>query len=145
MVPEITEPVEVLAVGPSLVTDAVGEGLDAVDERTRLHATDDPHEALDRLSKTRGEGTGVIVVLDLQLEDGRAFAFLDFLREETSFARVPVVALHEPGATSDVATAYQLQVNASVPRNENRDALVDRLGRCLSFWLETARLPPVPS
>lgn len=77
----------------------------------------------------------VVVLLDLKLPKQSGFEVLQWLREQPTLSRLPVVVLTSSAENSDVNRAYDLGANSYLVKPVDSDALVDMLKTVELYWL----------
>jgi CheY-like chemotaxis protein len=117
-----------------------------------LHVVGDGDEAVDYLS-----GAGryadrvqyplpVLVLLDLKLPRKGGLEVLDWLRQEPTLRRLPVVVLTSSKEPNDVNRAYDLGANSYLVKPLGFDALLDLVRSLNEYWLtlnEKAGMSPL--
>jgi CheY-like chemotaxis protein len=77
----------------------------------------------------------VVVLLDLKLPKQTGFEVLEWLRNQPTLSRLPVVVLTSSAENSDVNRAYDLGANSYLVKPVDSDALVDMLKTVELYWL----------
>jgi CheY-like chemotaxis protein len=77
----------------------------------------------------------VVVLLDLKLPKQSGFEVLEWLRNQPTLSRLPVVVLTSSAENSDVNRAYDLGANSYLVKPVDSDALVDMLKTVELYWL----------
>jgi chemotaxis family two-component system response regulator Rcp1 len=109
-----------------------------------LHVVGDGEEAM-RFLRRADQYADVprpdLVLLDLNLprKDGREV--LAEMKEEDDLRRIPVIVLTTSRAETDVMKAYDLHVNAYVPKPIDLQEFIGVVRGIEDFWLSIVKLP----
>lgn len=82
-----------------------------------------------------------LIVMSLPNQTGLGLSWIETLRAQAGFRRVPIVALMAPGDPEAVAAYYRAGCNCCVVRPASSEAL-QRVARTMfQFWLDLVILP----
>ncbi len=102
-------------------------------------------EALEEIRRLKAEGGLRLVLLDMNLPDGRGLDVIRRIRGDSVLGRVPVVVLSGEMQDETVSEAYSLGANCYIPKSFVLSAqlteAVESIYRC---WAEGAVLPKPP-
>lgn len=116
-------------VPPHLIVVADGQ------EALAFLRRDDPYAAAPRPD---------LVLTDLNLPRLSGHALVGIMKSDPALPRLPVVMFSTSADPADIATAYDLHVNAYVTKPADLDAFFAAVQAILRFWSATAALPPPP-
>ncbi len=76
-----------------------------------------------------------LVLLDIQLQEGRGVNVLKHIKESDKFCGVPVVVFTSLCQKGDVECCYKMGANAFVVKPTEEEALVDVVKKMGMFWV----------
>lgn len=82
-----------------------------------------------------------LVLLDIKMPFVTGFEVLQWIREQSSYPKLPVVMFTSSNQESDIEKAYALGANAYLVKPDQPDDFSDLAGLIKRFWLD-ANLPP---
>jgi CheY-like chemotaxis protein len=114
-----------------------------------LHVVSDGQAALDYLS-----GTGIyqdrdkfplpcLVLLDLKLPIKSGLEVLAWIRKQPKLRTLVTIVLTTSREPSDIATAYDLGVNAYLVKPNDVSVLQDMVAALNRFWFQFNQFPPM--
>jgi CheY-like chemotaxis protein len=86
-----------------------------------------------------------IVIADLKMPRRNGMEFLQWMRAQPAFKRIPFIFLSASGHQSDIDRAYDLFANSYLVKPIRLDQLTDLLKEVKTYWLDMNRDPIVPS
>jgi CheY-like chemotaxis protein len=116
--------------------------------RNKIVAVENGMRALDYLHN-RGNFEGKetnpppdLIILDLNMPvmDGREF--LDTIKKDPKFKRIPVVVMTTSKQEEDILKTYDLGVNSYVTKPVNMGGFLTVIQELGHYWLEIVVLPP---
>jgi CheY-like chemotaxis protein len=115
----------------------------------QLQVVNDGEEVVDYL---KGEGAftdrlkfplPALLLLDLKMPRRSGFEVLNWLREQATLKRLPVVVLTSSMAQADVNRAFDLSANSFLVKPSEFGDLVAMISRLEAYWLADNCLPDV--
>jgi len=110
-----------------------------------LHVTEDGAKALSFLKK-QGDYADKprpdVILLDLNLPKVTGHEILEFIKEDDSLKRIPVVILTSSEAEEDIVKSYNLHANSYITKPVDLDKFLKVVKTVEDFWLHVVRLPP---
>jgi CheY-like chemotaxis protein len=125
----------------------LGLAIKRLPQRLQFATVQDGEEAMAYL---RGEGQfsdrtlfpfPALILLDLKMPRMDGFEFLNWIRNEPAFSRIPVIVLTISTVDSDVWRAYQLGANSFISKGVEVSELAKQLRGVVDYWMGLARLP----
>jgi CheY-like chemotaxis protein len=121
--------------------------LEEVRIRNQIDVARDGAEALDYLFcrgayAGRDTGNPILVLLDLKLPKVSGIEVLRVIRGDTRFRLIPVVVQTSSNVERDLATCYELGVNAYVIKPVDFGQFVNAVKQLGLFWLLLNEPPP---
>lgn len=84
-----------------------------------------------------------LILLDLKLPRRSGIEVLQWIRQQESIKRIPVVVLTSSRERIDVDLSYDLGVNSYLVKPVNFDALSNMINALNSYWLQLNEYPTV--
>ena len=84
-----------------------------------------------------------LVLLDLKMPFLSGFEVLRWIRNQSAYARVPVIVFTTSNQERDVETAYEAGANAYVVKPDQPDQCSDLAALIKRFWLDVNIPPPI--
>lgn len=106
--------------------------------------TTDGDDGLDVLSKRLEDSTATVpdlVLLDLELTRRSGLEFLETIKDDATFVRVPVIVLADSDAPADIRESYELAANAYLTKPTDADEFTTMVETVAEFWFEQVLLP----
>lgn len=110
----------------------------------QVFCVEDANAALDFLRRQGNFGRSPrpdLMLLDLQLPDGRGHELLTFVKANPQFRRIPVVVFSPSDEPKDIFQSYACQGNCYVLKPQDLSQLPQLVAQIESFWLEVVTLP----
>jgi len=82
-----------------------------------------------------------LLLLDLKMPRLNGFDFLDWLRKEAVFKKLPVIVLTSSNHDTDIKRAYDLGANSYLVKPVGFDALVEIARTIHQYWLTLNQRP----
>ncbi|TYL38486.1 response regulator [Natronococcus pandeyae] len=144
-----SKPIDVLLVedNPGDVR-LVEEAFEMVTNEIRLHSVSDGTEALEFLSDGREDDTTPfpdLLLLDLDVPRTHGFEVLEEVRDDPALVTLPVIVLTNSTDETDIGESYDLCANAYLTKPDSQEEFVSLARAVEEFWVQTAKLPPVPA
>ena len=80
-----------------------------------------------------------IIVLDLKMPRVNGFEVLQWLRQQSGLARIPVVVLSGSGLETDIEEAYRLGANTYFTKPGQLAELREIIGALIEYWRRSQR------
>ncbi|SIR83101.1 response regulator [Natronorubrum thiooxidans] len=145
----LENPIELLLVednpGDARLTQDAFEQLSM---ETTIHVATDGTDALEFLSTRHDHETESVpdlILLDLNLPRMGGLEFLEAIRDDSSFASLPVLVVTSSTATEDILESYELAANAYLIKPTDPDEYAAMVDAIAAFWFRHAALPPITS
>lgn len=84
-----------------------------------------------------------LILLDLNLPKRSGVEVLSEIKQDTSFAAIPVIVLTTSDRETDVKNAYSLHANCYMTKPLEIDEFIGKVKAIENFWLQYVRLPAV--
>lgn len=126
----------------------VEEAFETVSNKIRLHSVSDGTEALEFLSDSREDDTTSfpdLLLLNLDVPRTNGFEVLEEIRDDPELVTLPVIVLTNSDDETDIGESYDLCANAYLTKPDSQDGFVSLARAVEEFWVQTAKLPPVPA
>ncbi|HRC56136.1 MAG: response regulator [Myxococcales bacterium] len=140
------EPIQIL-----LVEDSASDAeltIDALRSARVLNAVHRVCDGVEALAYLRRQGEYAtatrpdLILLDLNLPRMNGYELLEVIKQDDSFALIPVVVLTTSHADRDILRSYQLRANCYVSKPVALQEFLDVVQETGNFWLQLVRLPP---
>lgn len=118
------------------------EGTDVTDEVVLVSEAPDAIDVLQQRGEYEAASRPNLVLLDLDVDDGRGEAVLEEIKRDETLRRIPVIVCTDSAAERDVVRSYELHANAFVQKPSDPDRFDDFARAIESFWLGIVQLPP---
>jgi CheY-like chemotaxis protein len=125
------------------------EAFDSLDVDVGLHFVDNGEEVLKYLRalpiKLPDGKLPSIIMLDLHMPRMNGNETVKALRQDALLCMLPVIVLSTSDHPGQIAKAYADGINAFMTKPNRFDDLVALMSRFATFWLQSARLPSLPT
>lgn len=104
----------------------------------------DGQEALDFLYKKEGFKNSPkpdLILLDLNLPRVTGQEVLEKIKNDTFFAKTPVIVLTTSKADEDILKSYALHANCFITKPADFDQFIQVINTIQNFWLKIVKLP----
>lgn len=83
-----------------------------------------------------------LIMLDLNIPRINGHELLAFIKKDEHLNSIPIVVFTTSASQEDIFKAYALSANCYVTKPANLDEFFDAVQKIISFWFNTASLPP---
>ncbi len=84
-----------------------------------------------------------IILLDIKMPRMTGLEVLEWIRRQSRFCRLPVIAFTSSRETADIAQAYRLGVNSYLVKPLSFDQLKDMVRKLHQYWMDLNERPDV--
>jgi CheY-like chemotaxis protein len=107
------------------------------------------HDGLEALEYLKCEGPFIdrkmknpsMILMDLKMQGMDGLEFLEIVKKNAKFKKIPVIILTSSREESDLIRGYDLGANGYVVKPVDFSSLVDIVKQIEGFWLITNELP----
>ena len=124
--------------------DLTREAFEDAKIANNLFVAEDGEEALYFLKKTEGfkdVPTPDVILLDLNLPKVSGHEVLNFIKNNDSLRRIPVIILTSSETDIDILKSYNLHANSFITKPVDLEKFLDVVKTVEDFWLRVVKLP----
>ncbi|WP_394743224.1 response regulator, partial [Natronococcus roseus] len=109
-----------------------------------LQSVTNGDDAVEFLRESADNELPDLILLDLNLPGRDGCEILEVIRDDPRLKPLPVLMLTSSEAEEDVARCYDARANAYLTKPTDPAEFISLLDAFEGFWVEQARLPPIP-
>lgn len=119
----------------------IGHTLREMGLTSDFHTAPDGPSALAHL-RQHGVPSSWVIVLDLEMPDGTAFAFLETVKADAALRIIPIVVLAAGEDVTTIATCYNLGAAGYLVKTDANPSFAEKIKRACGYWM-LSRVPAV--
>ncbi|WP_312908283.1 response regulator [Natronosalvus caseinilyticus] len=133
-----------------LVEDNLGdirltrEAFKSAKQKVALQTVTNGDDAVEFLRTSSDNELPDLILLDLNLPGRDGCEVLEMIRDDPRLKPLPVLMLTSSEAEEDVARCYDARANAYLTKPTDPAKFISLVDTFEQFWVEKARLPPIP-
>lgn len=120
------------------------EAFKVTDRTVSLQTVSSGDGAVEFFQETSADSLPDLVLLDLNLPGRDGCGVLEAIRDDPQLKPLPVIVLTSSETDEDVARCYEARANAYLTKPTSPDEFISLASTLERFWVEQARLPPIP-
>ena len=120
------------------------EAFKSAEQEIALQSVTNGDDAVEFLRESADNELPDLSLLDLNLPGRDGCEILEVIRDDPRLKPLPVLMLTSSEAEEDVARCYDARANAYLTKPTDPAEFISLLDVFEGFWVEQARLPPIP-
>ncbi|WP_394743368.1 response regulator [Natronococcus roseus] len=121
------------------------EAFNSAKQKVALQTVTNGDDAVEFLRQSADNELPDLILLDLNLPGRDGCEVLEMIRDNPRLKPLPVLVLTSSEAEEDIARCYDARANAYLTKPTDPDEFISLVDILERFWVEQARLPPIPT
>ncbi|THE65665.1 response regulator [Salinadaptatus halalkaliphilus] len=121
------------------------EAFKSAEQEIALQTVTNGDDAVEFLQGSSDNELPDLILLDLNLPGRDGCEVLEVIRDDSRLKPLPVLMLTSSEADEDAARCYDARANAYLTKPTDPVEFMSLVDVFEEFWLEQARLPPIPT